>query len=348
MANDVSRRQFLYQTGATAAAVTLGKLSSFGATPKSMAPIILGSGSHKYECIHDWLTPPDNIKYGDTHGVVQDAKGHIYVAHTVNSASKCDDAIVVYDQHGKFIKSWGSQFKGGAHGIDIRKEGHQEFIYHCDVAHSKVTKTTLDGEVVWVKGTPEEPGVYKTGAPFVPTNVAFSPDGGFYISDGYGSSWIHQYDKNANWVRTFGGRGSEAGKVNCPHGLWLDDRGHEPMLAVADRSNRRIQYFSLDGKHISFVTEGMRQPCHFHLRHGEMLVPDLDSVITLLDKDNKVIVQLGDGDFDGHQKDLRDAARDQFIPGKFIHPHDATFLHNGDILVSEWVPIGRVTLLKRV
>ena len=38
----------------------------------------------------------------------------------------------------------------------------------------------------------------------------------------------------------------------------------------------------------------------------------------------------------------------QFIPGKFIHPHDAVFLHNGDILVSEWVPIGRVTLLKRV
>ena len=79
-----------------------------------------------------------------------------------------------------------------------------------------------------------------------------------------------------------------------------------------------------------------------------MLVPDLDSVITLLDKDNKVIVMLGDGDADGKQKDLRGVPRDQFIPGKFIHPHDAVFLHNGDILVSEWVPIGRVTLLKRV
>jgi DNA-binding beta-propeller fold protein YncE len=348
MANDVSRRQFIQQTGTAAAALTLGRLPGFGATGGNMAPIILGSGSHKYECIHDWLTPPDNIKFGDTHGVVQDAKGHIYVAHTVHPTSASDDAIVVYDQHGKFIKSWGARFKGGAHGIDIRKEGHQEFIYHCDVAHNVVVKTTLDGDVIWEKGVPQEPGVYKAGAPFTPTNVAFSPDGGFYISDGYGSSWIHQYDKNANWVRTFGGKGSEAGKVNCPHGIWLDDRGHEPMLAVADRSNRRIQYFSLDGKHISFVTEGMRQPCHFHLRHGEMLVPDLDSLITILDKDNKVVAALGDGDSDGHQKDLRGAPRDQFIPGKFIHPHDAVFLHNGDILVSEWVPIGRVTLLKRV
>ena len=349
MANDVTRRQFIQQTGAAAAALTLGGIPGIGALLRNDGtPIILGSGHHKYECYHDWLTPPANIKFGDTHGVIQDAKGHIYVAHTVHSTSPSDDAVVVYDQHGKFLKSWGARFKGGAHGIDIRKEGHQEFLYHCDTSHREVVKTTLDGDVVWVKGVPQEPGVYNDKNAFVPTNIAFAPDGGFYIADGYGSSWIHQYDAKANWVRTFGGRGSEKGKVNCPHGLWLDDRGHEPLLAVADRSNRRIQYFSLDGKHVSFVTDGMRLPCNFHLRHGEMLVPDLDSVITLLDKDNKVITMLGDGDSDGHQKDLRDAPRDQFIPGKFIHPHDAIFLRNGDILVAEWVPIGRVTLLKRV
>ena len=34
-------------------------------------------------------------------------------------------------------------------------------------------------------------------------------------------------------------------------------------------------------------------------------------------------------------------------PGKFITPHDAIFLHDGDILVAEWLPIGRLTLLRR-
>jgi hypothetical protein len=29
-----------------------------------------------------------------------------------------------------------------------------------------------------------------------------------------------------------------------------------------------------------------------------------------------------------------------------VHPHDAIWLANGDILVAEWVPIGRVTLLR--
>ncbi len=58
----------------------------------------------------------------------------------------------------------------------------------------------------------------------------------------------------------------------------------------------------------------------------------------------RVAAHLGDG----HPSNLRGAPREQFIPGKLIHPHDAMFLRNGDILVAEWVPIGRITLIRRV
>jgi len=73
-------------------------------------------------------------------------------------------------------------------------------------------------------------------------------------------------------------------------------------------------------------------------------VPDLESVVTIVDGQNKPVVHL----CDGHPSNLRGAPRDKFIPGKFVHPHDAIWLANGDILVAEWVPIGRVTLLKQV
>lgn len=344
MANDLSRRQFLTHTGMAAAALAVGRLPSFGATGKQNPPLVLGSGSNKYECHHDWLFPPDNIKWGDTHGVAQDAKGLIYVAHTVHPSSQSPDAIVVFDPHGKFVKSWGGRFRGGAHGLALRKEGHHEFLYHCDIAHRVVVKTDLDGNVIWEKGTPHEPGVYEKGEPFVPTNVAFHPDGGFYVADGYGSGYIHEYDKNANWVRTFGGTGTDPGKMQTPHGLWVDPRGHAPLLAVSDRENHRLQYLTLDGKFVRFDTDGMRRPCNCYFRHDTLLVPDLRSVVTLLDRDNKVIEMLGDGD----PSNLRDQPRDKFINGKFVHPHHAIFLHNGDILVAEWVPIGRVTLLKKV
>ena len=340
-----TRRQFLTQVVWTAAGLSvIGPALASRLIAEGEAPIILGQGAHRYEWVPDWLTPPETLKWGDTQGIAQDSQGRIYIAHTVHPDSPSGDAIVVFDKHGKFLTSWGKQFRGGGHGLDLRKEGHQEFLYHCDTAHKVVTKTTLEGAVVWEKTAPVEAGVYKDGSPFVPTNVAFAPDGGYYVADGYGSSWIHQYSTKDEYVRTFGGLGTEPGKVHTPHGLWVDTRLAEPALVVADRSNHRLQYFTLDGKYRETITEGMRQPCHFKIRGHEMLVPDLDSVITILDQDNKVIAQLGDG----NPSSLRDAPRSAFIPGKFIHPHAANFLHNGDILVAEWVPIGRITLLRKL
>lgn len=307
-------------------------------------PLVLGSGSHRYEWVPDWLTPPPGMLFGDTHGVAQDSKGRIYLAHTVHPDSKSPNAVCVYDERGQFLTSWGSEFRGGAHGLDLRKEGKQEFLYHCDIANHRVVKTDLDGKFLWELPAPEESGKYLKGETYTPTNLAFAPNGDFYVADGYGSHWIHRYDKHARYQQTFGGRGKEPGQVTQPHGIWLDDRGKEPLLAVADRGNRRIQYFDLDGKHVRFVSEGMRLPCHFSIQKGEMLVPDLDSVVTILDASNKVAVQLGDG----APSNLRDHPRADFVPGRFIHPHDSMFLRNGDILVAEWVPIGRVTLLRKV
>lgn len=307
-------------------------------------PIVLGSGSERYEWVPDWLVPPAEIKYGDTHGLAQDSQGRIYLSHTVHPDSANPNGVCVFDEQGKFLTSWGPEFKGGAHGLDIRAEGEEEFVYHCDTNRRTVSKTTLDGKTLWEFGTPKEPGVYDDQHAFVPTNVAFGPDGSFYVADGYGSNWIHWYDKDANWKKTFGGPGTEPGKVQQPHGIWLDDRGKDPMLVVADRANRRLQFLDLEGTHVKFVTEGMRLPCHFSVREGRLLVPDLQSVVTVLDEENRVVVALGDGD----PTNLRGRPREEFVPGRFIHPHDAVFLRNGDILVAEWVPVGRVTLLRKL
>lgn len=329
----------LAKTGMAAAALALGPSALAG-----QDKVILGSGSHKYEWVPDWLVPPANIKYGDTHGLAQDSKGNIYLSHTVHSTSESSDGVCVFTEKGEFVTSWGPQFRGGSHGLDIRKEGKDEFIYHCDTNRRNFCKTGLDGKLVWELGLPKEAGVYDDKHAFVPTNIAFAPNGDFFVADGYGSSYIHKYDIGGNYKKTFGGPGSDAGQVQQPHGIWLDNRGKNPMLAVADRANRRIQFFDLDGQSIGFATEGMRLPCHFSIRGHEMLVPDLESIVTILDENNRAIVQLGDG----APTNLRDHPRGDFVPGKFIHPHDAIFLRNGDILVAEWVPIGRVTLLRRV
>jgi hypothetical protein len=338
----ISRRQVLKAAvAAPAAGLLAGARSSAKVLPQLPRT---GSGEHAYEVQHDWLVPPDHLKWGDTHGLAQDSKGFIYVAHTVHPSSVSSDAIAVFDSNGKFVKSWGAEFRGGAHGLDLRKEGREEFLYHCDTRRRLVVKTDLNGKVVWERGMPKDPGVYEKPEQWCPTNVAFGPNMEVYVGDGYGSSYIHVYDKEGGYLRLIGKPGTEAGQMRCPHGLWVDDRDGTPKLAVCDRGNNRLQYFTLDGKHLGFVTEGMRQPCHLKFRDGFALVPDLSSVITILDKANKPAAHL----CDGHPTNLRGAPREQFIPGKMVHPHTAIWIGKRDILVAEWVPIGRITRLRKL
>lgn len=337
----LSRRSLLRAAGAAAVSSAL-PLALAQSTP-ARRPVV-GSGEHTYEVYHDWLTPSANLSWGDTHGLAVDAAGRIYVAHTVHPGSVSRDAIAVFDPKGQFITSWGSDFRGGAHGLDLRREGSDEFLYHCDTRRRLVVKTDLNGKVVWERGMPKESGVVTDESRWCPTNVAFDPNGDVLVADGYGSHHIHRYGANGEYKGVLIHPGSEAGKVREPHGLWLDARSRTPELMVADRGNRRLQRFTLDGKHLGFVSEGMRRPCHVHFQNGLALVPDLDGVVTILDRQNAVVASLGDG----HPSPLRGATRDKFIPGKFIHPHAAIWINQRDILVAEWVPIGRLTLLRKV
>jgi len=354
------RRDFLRRTGAALATTSTAASGPFvRASDKagSKNPVI-GQGEFRYQCFHGWGDPPSSLRWWETHGVTVDKAGLIYIKHRAGkekprSPDDAQDTILVFDPDGKFVRSFGKSFHGGGHGIDIREENGQEFLYlSCMFPVNLVVKTDLKGEVVWIKEAPKEPHVYdKPNTPFSPTNVAFAPNGGFYVGDGYGSNYIHQYDKDANWIRTFGGTGDSPGKFKTPHGLWLDNRpGREPQLVVADRANARLQYLSLEGKPIQIVRD-VSFPAHFDIRGDLLLVPDLHARVTLFDTHNNVLAHLAyDPDW---TKQVLDGLKirtqpDRWPAGKFIHPHDACFDKDGNIFVVEWVQPGRVSRLRRV
>jgi hypothetical protein len=348
---DTTRRNFLRVTAAGTVPFFIKAANKSG----SRLPVI-GEGEQQYEWIEGWGELPSNIRYGNCHAIAEDSHGNIYVLHTVHKDSKSDDSLVVFDPKGKFVRSWGWQFKLGAHGLHLHREGNAEYLYISDSLHRVVTKRTLRGEEVWTIGYPVEAKPYqvvKKGIFYRPTNVAVAPNGDFYVADGYGSSYINIYDKDAHYKATFGGTGTGSGKelgaLKTPHALMVDYRSQTPVLMVTDRGNGRLQRFDLDGKAIDTI-DGTIQPSFLYEQKEMVVVADLASRITLLDKDNKVIQHLGDGQYTPDQRAKIRLSEDRsvFEPGKFIAPHSAIFDRFGNIFVAEFVEIGRVVKLRKV
>jgi hypothetical protein len=347
-----SRRDFVKATVAVGAAVA-GFPAIVGAQDKAGAkPVIVGTGDHTYEWVDNWGKLPEGKRFGETHAVVETADKNIYI----HNASPTGDSTCVFDPDGNFISSWGKEYSKGAHGMDLRKEDGKEYLYLAPTSMHKVFKTTLDGQVLMELDFPKQARDVRDGQlvpdytdekKFVPTFIALPDTGDFYVTDGYGSNYIHRYNIKGEYIQSWGGTGSEPGKLKCPHGIWCDTRGPEPMLVVADRQNVRLQWFTLDGKFIKMVTDELRHPCMFDQRNGDLLVPDLKGRVTLFDKDNKLICHLGDNP---NPKEWANhgVKQHELQPGVFCTPHSARFDSQGNIFVVEWLPYGRVTKLKKV
>lgn len=346
------RREFL----TTAVVATTAPLL-LGMTRKSADnhPVI-GDGDYKFECHHYWGTLPGELEWQTTHGTAIDSQGLIYITHQ-GTGKKAIDVVVVFDDKGKYVRSFGKRWHTGGHGIDIRKEGSDEFIYLAHMTgNGPVVKTTLKGEVVLTLGRPENDEYKDAKKPYRPTNVAFAPNGDFFVADGYGSGFIMKYSKDGKLLKTFGGTGKEDGKFRTPHGLWVVPSGKESILMVCDRANTRLQSFSLDGEHrITGDSEGaVSFPANIDSRGNLMLISDLHTRI-IITEGERVLMDLNDGTW---RKKVVDSLGKGQTPirtqpkewpmGKFVHPHDACFDAAGNIYVAEWVQGGRVTFLKKV
>ena len=203
---------------------------------------------------HEWPQLPDKYSWQTTHNVAVDSERNLYVIHEGRDALPDHPSIFVFDAEGKFVRAFGNQFQGGGHGLEVRKEDDDEYLYVCGYQQIKaLSKMNLQGEVVWHKRAPMESGVYAADEDkntkktvgdrigFLPTNFAFLDDGDFLLADGYGSYFIHRYDKDGNWKAKFGGPGKGEGTFNLPHGIWVDDR---PWPRADDRDLRSCQFHS--------------------------------------------------------------------------------------------------------
>ncbi|WP_240419763.1 hypothetical protein [Paenibacillus periandrae] len=303
---------------------------------------VIGCASHAYVIAEEWGKLPANMAYGYTHGVCVDSQDNVYVHHTGK------DPVIVFDRDGRFLTSWGKEFEGGAHGFYLHQDQDgKEYLYFTDRLRALLVKTTTDGTLIWEQGQPDRPDLYDASRRYVPTDVCVAPNGDIYVADGYGQYYIHQYNAEGSYIRSWGGRGSEPGQLLEPHGISVNLRGKEPELYVADRRNHRIQVFTLEGQHKRFMEHNLDLPCSFYFFGDEVYIPDLDSRVTILDKNDRLITHLGEDQQAYKQQGWPNLPKAYLRPDKFSSPHGVCVDSRGDVYVVEWTAQGRLTKLIR-
>lgn len=286
----IHRRHFMAATATSAAAFATAPLVLTAS--RTSTETVIGKGDFKYRVQHAWPQLPKQFSWQTTHNVAVDREQNLYVIHEGRRQLKDHPSIFVFDPQGKFIRAFGSQFQGGGHGIEVRQEGSEQFLYVAAYQQVKAfAKMTLTGETVWFKKAPMESGVYAAGEDtstkpnwsrkgFLPTNFAFLDDGGFLLADGYGTFYIHRFDKHANWVSCFGGAGKGQGKFATAHGLWVDNRpGRKPTIVITDRAHHTLQIFDMNGKYLETLS-GYGLPANVDTWKNLMLVPELKARVT--------------------------------------------------------------------
>lgn len=301
--------------------------------------VVAGEGADTYQSVPNWCQMPEGRKnLGPTHGgVVIDKKGNIYFS--MNSGN---DALLVYSPDGKLIKPVGGKELVGIHGLCINEENGEEFIYGALCDHARVVKIKLDGTQVWSIGTPMESGKYKDASQYHPTGIAVAASGDVYVVDGYGQNWVHQFDKNQKYVKSFGGPGKEPGKFATCHGIAIDNRGPKPLLLICDRANRRLQHFDLDGNFVAVITENLRLPCAVSILGDHVAIAELEGRVAIIDGTNKVVSTIGDNPNKKQRANYGVPPAD-WKDGIFNAAHGLSYDKDGNLYVEDWNSSGRIS-----
>ena len=216
-----------------------------------------------FDSIPEFLKLPAGMNFGEVPGVAVNSRGHVFVFTRSNTAGgsaygPAAAQLLEFGPKGEFLREIGKGLYAWseAHSVRIDKDDN---IWAIDKGSDMVIRFNPAGRVMMTFGRrsesadegakpwghPDPPLRPSEGLFRQPTDVAWDSSGNIYITDGYVNSRVAKYDKNGDWITSFGDKGTGPGQFRIPHAIVVDRNNN---LYVADRTNRRIQVFDTEGK----------------------------------------------------------------------------------------------------
>ncbi len=316
-------------------------MRTFSLAVLTLTTLLLPARAAEWKVTPDWLKLPEGRPaLGNQHGdIAISSKGEVYVSVMDPKAG-----VQVYGADGKWLRNL-PDAPADFHGFVIKKQADGEFIYGPRLSGGNILKLTLEGKVVLDIPSSVIPEDFKVKSKEGKSRVAMTgmdvaPNGDWFVTDGYASSFVHHFDKTGKYIKSFGGKKAPYNFTTL-HKIAVDTRFSPVRIIACDREAMRVVHMSTDGELLGVVAKDLLAPAAITVQGDYALVGEIRGAVSVLDKEGKTVARLGLNTTPGEtgNNNLEPA---KWRPGFVTAPHGVAFNAAGDIFVSEYNKFGRV------